>query len=222
MTSIGMAKWSALALLMLGSCSCAHVQGVTSASSQKAPNTDAILRLIGRFSACHACPVSEHLALTSAHCTDLRPFDSSVPLYPLQWGDGALGEGILTPVYAYPYRDLAVMRSEVPFTRWYPIATERPKPGDRVTLLEYDWRDAERAYADKRLDAKVVVIQARTVTFVPGGQRGSSGSCLLNAASEVVGINSWRWEPDDGGQAAGLAFGVWGEPVPSMAPEARE
>src|SRR5262245_19870347 len=47
-----------------------------------APDTSGVLRLVGRFSSAHACPISESLALTSAHVTDLRPFDRGMPAFP--------------------------------------------------------------------------------------------------------------------------------------------
>ena len=59
------------------------------------------------------------------------------------------------------------------------------------------------------IEAKVVRIVALHVLFVPSGQPGSSGSCVVNEAGEVVAINEGGYTADDGGDA-GLAVGVWG------------
>lgn len=197
-----------LALIILSSC--AHLPGLSRDATPAPPDTDGILQLIGRYSAAHACPVSEHLALTSAHVTDLRPFDRDMPLFPYQWG-ALEADGLLLPVMVWQHRDLSLMRSEAPFPRWYHVAPERPKPGEKLWLTEYDFKAAARAFVERKREVRVTRIVARSVTYIEGGEQGSSGSCLLNAAAEVVAVNSWRIESGANGPASGLAVGVWGE-----------
>lgn len=175
-----------------------------------APNTDGVLRLNGRFAAGHACPVSEDLALTAAHVTDIRPFDASMPAFPLQWSDGLGHEGVLEPAGVSRVRDLAVMTSAVPFARWYPIAQAAPAPGDRVWTIGFDWRTERGLYAKREFSARVLRVVARSLVFEDGSAPGASGACVLNARGELVAINVLHVQAEDGG-AGGVAVGVWGE-----------
>jgi S1-C subfamily serine protease len=45
--------------------------------------------------------------------------------------------------------------------------------------------------------------------FYPSGKPGSSGSCIVNDAGEVVAINEGGYETDDKDEV-GLGVGVWG------------
>jgi hypothetical protein len=197
------------AMVVIAAMGCAAAQQ-RPMTTPAAPDTDAILRLVGRFGSAHACPISETLALTSAHVADLRPFDPGHPMYPLVWSDGFGHDGNLMPVISFRHRDLALMESDVPFARWYEIAAEAPAPGERLVALGFDWRKVRRLYAPRVFTAELLRIVARTLIFVEGTERGASGSCVLNARGEVVGINAWLHEADDGGRG-GVAVGVWGQ-----------
>jgi V8-like Glu-specific endopeptidase len=175
----------------------------------QAPDTDAVLRLVGRFTSAHACPISEQLALTNAHVTDMRPFDQSVAALPLIWS--ALGhEGPLRPLAVYSMRDLALMESAVPFTRWYTIASAPPAPGDRLWTVGYEWRKRSEMFAPRAFTLTLLRVLSRNLIFTPETARGASGSCVLNARGEVVAINAWSLEAEDAGNV-GVAVGVWGE-----------
>jgi Trypsin-like peptidase domain len=205
-----------LAGLLMG---CAHVPRKATAPGE--PSTAGILQLSGRFGSAQACPISPDLALTNAHVTDERPFDAGIPYYPYVWSAGDL-TGILYPVkgLVYQYRDLAVMRSDTPFASWYPIAKEAPKPGDSLWLVEYNFDDPEHAWEPRRLKVKAKRVVARTVIYVQGGHQGSSGSCVINAAGELVAVNAWVLDFGSKG-SAGLGVGVWGETfaLPELKPE---
>lgn len=175
--------------------------------------TRATLRLVGRFSAAHACPIGPRQALTNGHVVDLRPFDPGVPPFPYAWSDGAGGAGFLVPSIGglERARDLAKVEPLGPgsFQHYLPLAQSEPKPGDRVYLLGYDWRNRKTAMDDDVIEARVTRVVALHVLFTPSGQPGSSGSCLVNEAGEVVAINEGGYETD-AGETVGLAVGVWG------------
>lgn len=176
------------------------------------------LRLIGRFSAAHACPVEPRVALTNGHVVDPRPFDASVLPVPFAWSDGTGASGFLVPTrlengWALERgRDLArVQPLQEGDVFPYPlrVAAQAPSPGDRVYLLGFDWRNRKSAMADSVIEARVTRVVALHVIFTPSGLPGSSGSCLVNEAGEVVGINEGGYETD-AKDVAGLAVGVWG------------
>lgn len=175
--------------------------------------TRGTLRLVGRFSGGHACVISPRLALTNGHIVDPRPFDKDVPLLPYTYSDDDGGEGVVVPIPGRleQSRDLAAMEpmnEADEFKHYLPVAKERPKPGDRVWILGYDWSNKKTALADDPIEAKVTRVVALHINFYPSGQGGSSGSCVVNEAGEVVGINEGAWPTDDG--EAGTAVGVWG------------
>ncbi len=174
--------------------------------------TRGTLRLIGRFSAAHACPIQPRVALTNGHVIDPRPFDNDVKPFPYAWSDGTGASGFLVPASLERARDLATvepMRADDVFPHPFRVAAQAPKPGDRVWLLGYDWRNRKSAMDDDVIEAKVTRVMALHVLFTPSGHPGSSGSCLLNDAGEVVAINEGGYETD-AHEEAGLAVGVWG------------
>lgn len=196
------------------------------------------LRLVGRFSAAHACPIEPRIALTNGHVVDVRPFDSQVPPFPYAWSDGTGASGFLVPTTdgeghvtgLERARDLATVEPFSPsqvFPHPLTVARQAPAPGDRVWLLGYSWRNRKSAMEDDVIEARVTRVVALHVLYTPSGQPGSSGSCVVNDAGEVVGINEGGYETDasasikpltmwlramtkDAGAAAGLAVGVWG------------
>jgi V8-like Glu-specific endopeptidase len=94
------------------------------------------------------------------------------------------------------------------FPHVLPVAANAPTPGTRVWLLGYRWNKAKDALADDRIEAHVTRVIANHLIFVPAGQPGSSGSCVLNDAGQVVGINEGGFSTDEH-EEAGLAVGVW-------------
>lgn len=199
---------AALLLVLLSGCASVGIGGQVPTFS--APDTDAILRVVGRFASAHACPVSETLALTSAHVTDLRPFDMALPAFPAAWSDGAGREGWLRPLRVEVARDLALMQSDVAFARHYAVAATPPVAGEKLWTLAYDWRRWASMYGPRVLDVRVLRVVARTVIFAPELYPGSSGACVLNASGEVVAVNAAVHRADDS-RAVGVAVGVWGE-----------
>lgn len=172
-------------------------------------DTSGVLRLVGRFNLCHACPVSEHDALTAAHCVDLRPFDPAVPLYPMAWSDGMGHDGLLMPVGTMKDRDLAQVYSPTPFPQFYERAEKAPQIGDEVVVLGYKWKRKD-PWGSKTVRAKVTGIVGGHFTIDENPDSGSSGGCVLDAKTgKILGIEHWGFHLDDG--EAGAAVGVWGD-----------
>lgn len=233
MTRRGMAERLALIVLATGAMYLGSCPGAWAGqpSAAEAALVRSSLRLVGRFSAGHACPIEPRVALTNGHVMDPRPFDASVPLVPYAWSDGNGASGFLAPIRdaeghvlegaVERARDLARVEPLSPrdvFPNPLHLADRAPAPGDRVWLLGYDWRNRGRAMADDVIEARVTRVVALHVIFTPSGKPGSSGSCLVNDAGEVVAINEGGYETEDK-EEAGLAVGVWG--ALSRIPEAQ-
>jgi hypothetical protein len=170
------------------------------------------LRLIGRFAAGHACAIEPRVALTNGHVIDMRPFDNDVRPFPFAWSDGTGASGFLVPSELERARDLArvqPLREGDVFPHPLRVAAEAPKPGDRIWFLGYSWKNRKSAMDDDVIEARVTRVVALHVIFTPSGQPGSSGSCVVNDAGEVVAINEGAYETG-GREEAGVAVGVWG------------
>lgn len=215
-----------LSLSIVGCTNCAAKRAPLAPASP--PDTSKILKLAGRWTTASACPVSAHHALTAAHVVDPRPFDKYpgyVPVIYQQGGHGgtftvrdkprvtvgADGRPVVDTVPDVSLnRDIAVIETGGALD-FYPIATDAPKEGDAVWLSGYDFRDKRRALADRVLKTTVVRIVAGRIYVDPPGWPSTSGSCLLNAAGEVVGINTGGLYLDSGmprlGQPDEIGFG---------------
>lgn len=131
---------------------------------------------------------------------------------PYAWSDGSGASGFLVPASRPEWaRDLATVRpvGDAVFPHPLMVAVMAPKAGDRVYLLGFDWKNRKSAMDDDVIEARVTRIVALHVLFVPAGRPGSSGSCLVNEAGEVVAINEGGYDTD-ANEVAGLAVGVWG------------
>jgi trypsin-like peptidase len=208
--------WDRMGLIVLATLSLWCASSPASWAGQPSPAEVALLRgslrLVGRFASGHACPVEPRMALTNGHVVDMRPFDDSVRPFPYAWSDGTGASGFLVPAELERGRDLArvqPLNARDVFPHPFRVAAEAPKPGDRVWLLDYDWRNRKSAMADDVIEARVTRVVALHVMFIPSGLPGSSGSCLLNDAGEVVAINEGGYDTD-AHEVAGLAVGVWG------------
>ena len=181
-----------------------------------APSTDAVVHLMGRFTGGQACAVGSHVALTAAHIPDKRPFDTSVPLYPHIWSSDSGRWGVLLPRLGGTSldRDLSIMDSREPFEEFVVPAETPPLVGDSLWLVGYDWRGAERAYSKRVHKATVTRIQAGHIIVRTDAEPGSSGSCVLNADGNLVGIFVARTEGF--AWSVGIAVGTWGPLMPNI------
>lgn len=177
-----------------------------------------MLRLSSDATMAHACPIGPQRALTNKHVLDRRfMFSNGAATGPLgifAYDDGLGSEGIARGKVVDEWRDLGdiVPLEGYEFARWYPVAKERPKVGDRVWVIGYDWRDKKRAAAERRWDGKVTRIVALQLWTDTGADFGSSGSCVINARGEAIAVNSGFWQrPNSGdGDRVGIATLIYG------------
>jgi hypothetical protein len=178
---------------------------LVSASATVEPDLSGVLRLFGRSGLAHGCPIDEgRRALTNAHVAS----DSRAPLI---WDTVTGALGLVQWETADRFRDLAVITpQEGTFPRSYQIAEEAPQPGERVYFVGYDFRSRRQAFAPRTFEARVQRVLGGHIVFHPSGVPGTSGSCLLDSAGRVVGVNKGGKEIDGGMDEVGVAVGIWG------------
>ncbi len=188
----------------------------------QAPNTNAILRVMTRFGMCHACPVAVDLALISAHCVDMQPFDPKVPAYGGRYSnaDGTV-TGIFNTVALSTREDLAVIEMTPPVGGFYLLAKEAPELGQTIWWLDYDYRSRKNALKPKQGHGELVEIVAGNIVVARSAVPGSSGGCTLTANGELVAIVDARIGLDSQ-EVAGLGIGVWGNWADELLKTARE
>lgn len=168
------------------------------AQAESKPDVSRIVRLSGRFALGSGCPVGLRTILTAAHVIDARPFDKDVPLAITYFAQGAL-LGTAFPTHAWGTRDVALLSTEVDI-EFYPVAVSAPAAGEVLFLTGYDWRDVKRAFAERIWEVKALrSVAGNLLIYDPAGEPGTSGSCVLNSAGEVVAINV-------GGKGVGKMF----------------
>jgi len=144
----------------------------------------------------HACPISADEALTAKHVE-----------LPVMWADGNGVRGSLSLIAKDKRRDIARARSDVPFGKWFPVATRPPVEGDRVSMVGFDFGNG---MTPRYVTARVVNAGVGGMfSYDKGGGGGSSGSCVLNEAGEVVGINTGFVE--NNGRMFGIGVLVYGD-----------
>jgi hypothetical protein len=74
--------------------------------------------------------------------------------------------------------------------------------------LGYRW-DGEHFFQPRIIRAKVLRVVAGHVVYEPGGQPGSSGSCVLNAQGQLVAINAFSGMDASSGAGVGVWEGIW-------------
>lgn len=208
--------WCALICVFGFGCGAARSARPGNASEPLPPDLTGIVSLVGRYvRGAHACPVSETLALSNAHVADIAPFYLEPRYQDYRWSDEAGNEGYLTPVWVARSADLALFKSDKPFRRFYPIAKERPAPGEFAWFLGFNFDNRKSAYEERTFKRRVLRTKAGNLMLDEAGTPGSSGSCILNAAGEVMAINAWGLDLKSL-EEIGIGPGVWGAWAPVL------
>lgn len=182
----------------------------TTAEIGPKPDTSRVMAVIGRTPIGHACPVSATRVLTSAHIMDTAPGNPNFPYHHLRWSDEAGGEGMLIPEAGVVGADLAAMKPHAPLSHWYERAASGPSTDEKLWLVQYDFGSEDNAFKPEVVEVRVIRIVAGNIVFKPAGEKGSSGSCVLNAAGELVAIQAWGVGVGWANGQVGVAVGVWG------------
>ncbi len=161
-----------------------------------------------RYTMGSACPIAPNLALTAAHVIDPAPLNKDAPLVSGFWSNPNIGAAgsFTNPVLLFG-ADIALIEGD--FKEFFPIAKEAPKLGDILMIQGFDWRKRARIFAPRIWKVKAQYRAGRMLSISENPEIGSSGTCVLNEASEVVGIMVWNMKADDDNRA-GIIVLIYG------------
>lgn len=188
------------------------VAPTTGGEKEPKPDLSGVIRLVGKYSVAHACPIEPTVALTCGHVVELWRDGRDVEYLPYVWSAvGSSEAGLTYATESARFRDLATITPQgAPFPRWYPVAADAPQPGDRVSYLAYSWQNKKRAFQESRVDTRVVRTVSGHVVTEDGGPGGSSGSCLVNERNEVVAVNCQAYLVNSDRDEVGFSIAVYG------------
>ena len=173
----------------------------------KEPDASYVMRLISYYGIAHGCPISSTTLLTSRHVAT-RERSTGLQAIPMIWADGRGETGSAWMLDYDVRRDLALMRLEPPVTQWYALAPQPPVIGERVMMAGFN---LSGEMEPKVIHAKVTNVIGAHVVLSEKGLPGFSGTCVLNAQNEVIGIFQWAIGPPGEPPRSGVAGGVGGE-----------
>ncbi len=164
--------------------------------SPNTPDTWPILEASNKFGSGQVCPVRDPVTskiwLVTAHHLIDPDFIRSDRYYNvrMQIEDRIFDSKI---VYVDPVVDLAYLQGPddlaIPY---YEIAATPARIGDKLWFVGYNWENARLAYHRDIIETEMTMFTAGMLVYEPGGEGGSSGSCILNKDGEVTGINVTR------------------------------
>jgi hypothetical protein len=91
-----------------------------------------VVAVAGRFGMAQACAIGPELVITAAHVVDYKPFEASVPAFPVRFeaADGTVG--VLEPIALDQVSDLALARPSKPLRHYARLAEKAPEVGDAL------------------------------------------------------------------------------------------
>lgn len=155
----------------------------------------------GTVTGAQICPISPTVALTARHVAIRGIFTWGYP-------SSRLG-GTVVMSWLDKRRDVgALIIAQGPaFDRWFKLATQTPSVGDKVFIQGFDTDDDFRTVW---IAVQVVYIYAGQLAYDGTSGPGSSGSCVLNRAGEVVAINTASYMKGSKAHGSGnLLTGPW-------------
>ncbi len=215
-------KKALVLLLFLTGCTACFTKSIPQMEVQKFVDTNAVMRLVGRWNVAHACPV-DGVVLTAAHV--VSPFHQ-IPVVGDQrigytWSDRAGNSGYVMGAAENLQRDIGMLVVNKGKPRFYKHAPQEPTPGDELQWVEYDFGSVEDAYAANLRHAKLVRVVSGHLILDDMPVKGASGTCLFNSQSEVVGLVVWGVRVGDSGEFVGVAVSVSGPWWPEAFPGAK-
>lgn len=177
--------------------------------------TGGVLQLSSAYGLGQGCPISDTLLLTARHVATRPRLMGPAEYLRVVWSDAEGHSGSAETIEHDARRDLALMRADRPFRRWYAVATQPPTIGEPVLIVGYNDRQQFRRHV---VQAEILHIVATHLILSDPGLPGFSGSCVLDIRGRVVGIFIAAIGADP--YSSGVAVGVYGEWLPwAAAPE---
>lgn len=170
-------------------------------------NRGAPLRLFSAYGFASGCPISEYQIMTARHIAHVHPSTGEILNAYVIWSDSENHTGNASLEDFDVRRDLALLHSETRLPHVYRPATTAPQLGEDVWIGGFNFDDALKP---KIVKTQVVNIISAHLILKASGEPGFSGSCVLNAANEVVGIFHWTMRRGDS-RPWGIASAVYGE-----------
>jgi V8-like Glu-specific endopeptidase len=175
-----------------------------------APDLGRVVAVIGPRSSAQGCPVGPREAITAGHVAAATNALGQARLQAYR-GENSEWAGYLEAQMASDYEDAGLLRvaeGHPDFPSWYTVAGKAPALGERLWWVGYDWRKQKTAYQPQVFSAKVVTIRAGNIVLDTQAIPGSSGSCVLNAQGQVVGLLVWGHEMNDA-RGTAVVVGLW-------------
>ena len=166
---------------------------------------------VGRGGIGHGCAVNG-LLLTSAHLVDPRDdHDMDQPTkvrfrYSFPYGQTGRGASVQISSVA----DFATIEIDKEPQHGYARLGNRPKKGEKIHWVEYDYRKRKNVFKSRVRKGKVATIFAGHVMLEEGITSGASGGCAYNKDGEVIGLMMFSKYTEDNRVSAGVV-GLWGD-----------
>jgi hypothetical protein len=176
----------------------------------KAPDLTRILRLTGRWSMASGCPITPSVVATNQHVVSMLPSSDIDNIPYITSSDSDPTPNLFVPVVGLKYADIAfgVLDRDV---KPYPISKAAPVAGERVWWTGYDFRKGDTFMDTRVFSGHVIRIVGGLLVIDGETVQGTSGSCILDAHGEVVGIVSWLTASEDDKRDMTVGVALYGD-----------